>query len=37
VRHEILEVGQFGVFHEPAQWRIEDNLAAHTEAAGERC
>jgi lipopolysaccharide transport system ATP-binding protein len=37
VRHEIFEVGQFGVFHEPAQWRIiEDSLAAHTEAAGER-
>jgi lipopolysaccharide transport system ATP-binding protein len=37
VRHEVFEASIFGVFHETAQWRIEDNVATHTEAVGERC
>lgn len=37
LRHEIFEAGEFGVFHESAQWRIEQSSrTAHTEIAGER-
>jgi lipopolysaccharide transport system ATP-binding protein len=35
VRHENFDVSDFGVFHEPAQWRVVDR-ADRTEAAGER-
>jgi lipopolysaccharide transport system ATP-binding protein len=33
LRHD--EVGEFGVFHESAQWRIEGSVIAHAEVAGE--
>jgi lipopolysaccharide transport system ATP-binding protein len=35
LQHEIFEVGEFGVFHEPAQWRVEHGSAPYTETAGE--
>jgi lipopolysaccharide transport system ATP-binding protein len=37
LRHDVFEVGEFGVFHEPAQWRVEQsNGVAHAEIARER-
>ena len=35
LRHEILEASVFGVFHEPAQWRVVDPIPERTESAHE--
>ena len=35
LRHETFAPSDFGVFHEPAQWRIADNVPRDPEAAGE--
>jgi lipopolysaccharide transport system ATP-binding protein len=31
VQHDIFEVSEFGVFHEPAQWRVVESIAEQTE------
>ena len=37
LHHEIFEASEFGVFHEPGQWRrVEDTDMAHTEVVRER-
>jgi lipopolysaccharide transport system ATP-binding protein len=36
LRHAIFEASEFGVFHESAQWRLENSRTAHTEIAVER-
>lgn len=36
LRHEMFEASIFGVFHEPAQWRVMENAVARNEAVGAR-
>ena len=35
LRHEILEASVFGVFHEPARWRVVDLIPERIELAHE--
>jgi lipopolysaccharide transport system ATP-binding protein len=37
VQHDTFEVSEFGVFHEPAEWRILDSIVAQPESADELC
>jgi lipopolysaccharide transport system ATP-binding protein len=37
LQHDIFEVSEFGVFHEPAEWRILDSFVAQPESADELC
>lgn len=32
LQHDIFEAGEFGVFHEPAQWRVVDSVAGQAES-----
>jgi lipopolysaccharide transport system ATP-binding protein len=37
LQHDTFEVSEFGVFHEPAEWRILDSIVAQPESADELC
>jgi hypothetical protein len=35
LRHEFFDPDEFGVFHEPGHWRVEDNVTAHKKVSSE--